>query len=112
VLVSFKKLKILLTKMNNEKIGITAEVLLCEFVGIDCSIDKKRTIKNEKLKELIKTFPKKISRTYHHIGHKNNSTDFLLDKNKTLSLKTTKSKIKKLCPATIGFNSCLVYYYL
>lgn len=87
---------------NNESIGITAEYLLCKYFNISCNIDEKRIIKNDKLEELIKLFPKDLLKTYEHIGYKNNSTDFLLDNEKTLSVKTTKSKIKKLCPALIG----------
>jgi hypothetical protein len=89
--------------MNNETIGMTAEYLLCNYMEIPCDISLSRiNIDNEPLKYLIKEFPLNISQNYTHVGSENKSLDFLLDNNKTLSVKTTKSKIKKLCPQNIG----------
>lgn len=96
---------------TNESMGMTAEYLLCKYLSITCGINEKRLIKDngalKKLSDLIVHFPKTKFYDYKWIGNDNTEVDFTMkdvETNEivTLSLKTTFSNSRKLCPQNIG----------
>ena len=90
---------------TNETIGQTAESAVCFVFKIACHISVKRIdpiIKNKiinKQKIFINNFKYKVISSE---GYKNNKVDFILEENKTLSLKTLKRNDGKICPQKIG----------
>tara|TARA_B100001564_G_scaffold355576_1_gene368136 strand:+ start:2116 stop:2946 length:831 start_codon:yes stop_codon:yes gene_type:complete len=93
-------------KINNETIGIAYEKAWCIVSDIDCNYEEDR-INYEyvnkfipKIKVFLKENPKFIA--LKHIGIDNGNIDFIIQDNKTLSLKTLKKYDGKICPQNIG----------
>lgn len=93
-------------KINNETIGIAYEKAWCIVSDIDCNYEEDR-INYEyvnkfipKIKIFLEENPKFIA--LKHIGDYNGDIDFIIQDNKTLSLKTLKKYDGKICPQNIG----------
>lgn len=96
-------------KFNNETIGISAEIAIAETfnISVNCNYSlraNRETVdflkKNESIKKIFEQ--EKIPNPIKHIAEEQNPVDFLLDKNKTLSVKTNKNNIGKASPQKIG----------
>jgi hypothetical protein len=115
---AYEELSDMISKLNieentstNESMGITAEYLLCKYLNIKFDINEKRLIKDKEalkmLSDLIVHFPKTKFYDYKWIGSDNMEADFTMKDVETkdvvtLSLKTTYSNSRKLCPQNIG----------
>ena len=103
---------------NNSVIGDSAELAICESFSLDPGLDNDR-LKNNSNSVVVRCFkrhyeqqqsvffpllPVKYEGTASRLrgGHSKSGTDFILESGKTLSLKTNKSKIAKVCPPEIG----------
>ncbi len=108
-------------EINNETLGITAEKVICDIFNLE--FPKKYNhrasiVYEEKLKPLIAGIFEKIPTPMQYTGNKVGlrggsskcSFDFLLEGNKTLSLKTNIGKM--VCPPEVGQpNSLTCYQY-
>lgn len=107
---------------NNETLGMSAESAICEYFGLQqpdsfqkrCSPKIKRQL-SAVIEESFKIVPKAIKHTGSESGERGMqskcSYDFLLEGNKTLSLKTNKGKM--VCPPEVGQpggKTCLLYF--
>lgn len=109
-------------KENNESLGMSAEAAICECFNLPQPDSfKTRSIPSIKkeltpvIHEAFKMIPKAIRHTGSESGERNGqskcSYDFVLDGNKTMSLKTNKGKM--VCPPEVGQPSsqtCLLYF--
>lgn len=103
---------------NHSLLGDTAELAICNVFHLDSGINNNRLINNSD-KIILKAFvehysinksilfpikPIKYSGTEKRErgGHSKSGVDFFLAENKTLSVKTNKSKSYKVCPPEVG----------
>ncbi len=107
---------------NNETLGMTAESAICNYFGLkkpDSFINRcSPTIEKQLLpiiKDSFEIIPKAIKHTGSESGMRGEqskcSYDFVLEGNKTLSLKTNKGKM--VCPPEVGqpgSKTCLLYF--
>ena len=104
---------------NNESLGITVEYLLCFYSDIEYNNDLTR-VDNE-IKQQLSTFIKeiisKIPKIIEFIGVKNiknikdyRAHDFLLENDKTLSVKTNTNIKGKVSPQIIGQLTLKKFY--
>ena len=94
---------------NNESFGMSIEYLLCiksDLNGEKIVNIKKRTeiqfIENIKLLKCIDEVINQLPKIIDYVGLDKKSSDFILDKNKTLSVKSNTHKNGKVCPQLIG----------
>lgn len=107
---------------NNETLGMSAESAICEYFHLQqpesfltrCSPSIKREL-TPVIKESFKVIPNAIKHTGSESGERGEqskcSYDFVLEGDKTLSLKTNKGKM--VCPPEVGQPSgktCLLYF--
>lgn len=103
--LAIKKPIKLQNKINNESIGITAEYIICELSGINFNTSPERIDRKDynMLRDVGSSALNELPKINEHIGHLNNSIDFILADNKTLSVKTNFVKnTQKVCPQNIG----------
>lgn len=104
---------------NNETFGMSAELAICKFFKLEYPLHLEHRSNEKYIKELFpiisKSFvnlPKPIKHTGSEVGirgkESKSSYDFLLCGNKTLSLKTNKSKI---CPPEVGQPGAETAYF-
>lgn len=107
---------------NNETLGMSAESAICDYFSLP-QPESFRTRCSETIKEKLSTVvkdafelvPKAIKHTGSESGVRGQqskcSYDFVLEGNKTLSLKTNKGKM--VCPPEVGqpgSKTCLLYF--
>lgn len=111
-------------KENNETLGISAEVAVCNKFNLDCSKNlRKRSLSSyeRKLKDVIDkafiTLPDAIRHTGNEPGKRGGRSkapyDFILVGDKKLSLKTNKGRNLKVCPPEVGqpgAETCYLYF--
>ena len=101
--------------INNETVGISAEVAIANEFNIKVSpsyrLRADQTIVNL-LQPLVRTVFDKNNIPYpiQHIAEGQNPIDFILDKNKTLSVKSNQGKLGKVAPQTIGQPTANTYF--
>lgn len=105
-------------EINNSLLGDTAELAICNVFKLDPGVNSNR-LKNNSDKIALKAFelhyennknelfplePKRYSGTEKRErgSHSKSGVDFYLEQDKTLSVKTNKSKSFKVCPPEIG----------
>lgn len=92
--------------VNNETIGITAEVFLADLFKVEINEDYRLRADEETLSQLNKE-SKKIKKVLKnlqltkHVAEGSSPHDFEAG-NKTVSIKTNKDKLGKVCPQIIG----------
>lgn len=101
--------------MNNETIGISAEVAIAK--AFDVKINKKyeRRADSKIVKKIKKYITKafdvlEIPRPINHCAENQNPVDFLLKKEKTLSVKTNTKKFGKSAPQKVGQPTSKTYF--
>ncbi len=101
--------------MNNEQIGISAEIAIADAFGIAVSSNYRnrgdeRII--DKIKQLVPVlFPKyNIPKPIKHVAEGLNPIDFELEKSKTLSVKTNMGGLGKVAPQNIGQPTSATYF--
>ncbi len=107
---------------NNETLGMTAESAICDYFNLQkpesftkrCSPSIERQLMPV-IKDAFKILPKAIKHTGSESGERGEqskcSYDFVLEGDKTLSLKTNKGKM--VCPPEVGqpgSKTCLQYF--
>ncbi len=109
-------------KQNNESLGMSAEGAICEYFNIEMPKSFESRVVPAYVKMLMpvvadafKSLPKAIAHTGSTAGDRGEqskcSYDFILEGNKTLSLKTNKGKM--ICPPEVGqpgSKTCLLYF--
>ncbi|MBR1891056.1 MAG: hypothetical protein IJ811_01005 [Clostridia bacterium] len=103
--------------INNESIGIAAEVAIAKTFNVkinpDYELRAEPGISEFLLGEnyIKKIFEKeKIPTPVSHIAERQNPIDFILDDNKTLSVKTNQNQIGKAAPQHIGQPTNQTYF--
>ena len=103
---------------NHSLLGDTAELAICNVFDLDSSLNNNRLVNNSD-KVILNAFiehysknktilfpirPIKYSGTEKRDrgGYSKSGVDFFLEENKTLSVKTNKSKSYKVCPPEVG----------
>lgn len=109
-------------KINNETLGMSAEAAICDEYGLEKpeSFKTRASYQIEKqlfpvVREAFENMPKPILHSGSTPGERGEqskcSYDFVLEGNKTLSLKTNKGKM--VCPPEVGqpgSRTCLLYF--
>ena len=103
--------------VNNESIGISAEVAIAKSFNLDINDEyvyrSEQSIVNLLLKNdnIISIFKKEhIPIPIEHVAEKQNPVDFLLEGNKTLSVKTNQEGLGKVAPQIIGQATSETYF--
>ena len=112
-------------KINNSMLGDTAELAICKVFKLDPGNDNDRLINNSDktiLANLVSHYTKNKFELYplrpvkyagtekrERGGQSKSGVDFYLEKNRTLSVKTNKSKSLKVCPPEIGQPSPKIF---
>lgn len=103
--------------LNNETIGISAEVAIAKSFNIyinplyESRADNKVVKLFIKNKCLIDIFDKeKIPKPIKHIAEGQNPIDFILEDNKSLSVKTNQKELGKVAPQNIGQPTAETYF--
>lgn len=93
--------------INNETVGISAEIAICDAFGVECSVAYRdrgndrivNNIRNSLERELcVLNIPKPIE----HIAEGQNPVDFMLCDGSTLSVKTNQKQMGKVAPQNVG----------
>ncbi len=101
--------------LNNEQIGVSAEIAIADIFDIPVNNQyRNRGVKN--ITDAIKPIVADIFNTNNipspikHAAENQNTVDFILQNNKTLSVKTNKQKLGKAAPQKIGQASSNTWY--
>lgn len=101
--------------LNNEQIGVSAEIAIADIFNISIN-DQYR---NRGVQDIINTIKPIIADIFNinniplpikHAAENQNIVDFILQNNKTLSVKTNKQKLGKAAPQKIGQASSNTWY--
>lgn len=101
--------------LNNEQIGVSAEVAIADHFGVNISnAYRRRGVSSITLSILpiisgifeLENIPAPIK----HVAEQQNPVDFRLTGNKTLSVKTNKQKLGKAAPQKIGQASSITWF--
>lgn len=108
-------------QINNETLGITAEKVICNIFSLNfppkynhrASLNYEREL-TPLINKIFRVLPKPIDYTGNKVGERGGASkcsyDFMLEGNKTLSLKTNIGKM--VCPPEVGQpNSTTCYQY-
>ena len=103
--------------INNESIGISAEVAIAQSFGVrvnpyyEARAEKAIVdllLKNDNVKQIFDK--EKIPKPMEHIAEGQNPIDFVLEGNKTLSVKTNQEGLGKVAPQRIGQPTAETYF--
>ncbi len=101
--------------VNNEQIGVSIEIAIADFFNIPVS-DGYRTRGVTKIISSITPIisdifsQNNVPKPTDHVAERQNSVDFILENNKTLSVKTNKQKLGKAAPQKIGQASSNTWF--
>ncbi len=101
--------------LNNEQIGVSAEIAIADIFSISIN-DQYRNRGVQDITDTIKPIVADIFNTNNipspikHAAENQNIIDFILQDNKTLSVKTNKQKLGKAAPQKIGQASSNTWY--
>lgn len=103
--------------LNNEQVGISAEVAIADFFNILIAANYRsrgsQAIINSILMIIPEIFSKNnIQNPIKHVAENQNLVDFNLAENKTLSIKTNKQKLGKAAPQKVGQASSNTWFNL
>jgi hypothetical protein len=101
--------------MNNEEVGISAEVAIADAFDVSIDADYRNRGDVNTINEIKKIVPDifskhKIPTPITHIAEGQNPADFKLEGGKTLSVKTNKSKLGKVAPQNVGQPTAETYF--
>lgn len=101
--------------MNNETIGISAEVAIVN--AFDISVNSEYVNRSDEnvvsllKKDICDIFEKEgLPAPFKHVAEKQNPIDFLLEDGTTLSVKTNQRGLGKVAPQTIGQPTSKTYF--
>lgn len=101
--------------LNNEQIGVSAEIAIADIFNISIN-DQYRNRGVQGITDAIKPIIidifniNNIPTPTKHVAENQNVIDFILQNNKTLSVKTNKQKLGKAAPQKIGQASSNTWY--
>lgn len=102
-------------KINNETVGISAEVAIAHACGVKVSEKYRNRADSDTVKK-IKGYVTDvfndlgIPKPVKHCAEKQNPVDSILKTGKTLSVKTNKTKLGKVAPQEIGQPTSKTYF--
>lgn len=103
----------MLSQYGTEQVGISAEVAIADLSQVEVNFAYRLRGRSElidhmkpALEKMIAEIPKPTS----HIAEDRNPIDFLLDGNKTLSVKTNMRQAGKIAPQNIGQPTSLTFW--
>ncbi len=101
--------------LNNEQIGVSAEISIADIFNISISDNyRNRGVQNvtNTIKPIITNIfqMNSIPLPIRHVAENQNTIDFILENNKTLSVKTNKQKLGKAAPQKIGQASSNTWF--
>ena len=103
--------------LNNESIGISAEVAIAESFGVYINADYKNRaenhivqllLQNNNIRQIFKTSG--IPAPKRHVAEGQNPVDFILENGQTLSVKTNQHNIGRAAPQNIGQPTPRTYF--
>ncbi len=101
--------------LNNEQIGVSAEISIADIFNISIG----DTYRNRGVPDIINTIKPIVNSIFEinsiplpikHVAENQNKIDFILNGNKTLSVKTNKQKLGKAAPQKIGQASSNTWF--
>lgn len=102
---------------NNESIGISAEVAIAKSYGVPITPHYESRAEQKIVNllmnnnDIVKIFEKEcIPNPVKHIAEGQNPVDFILQNEKTLSVKTNQEKLGKVAPQIIGQPTAETYF--
>lgn len=102
---------------NNESIGISAEIAIAKSFGVRVNRDYEARAEKEIVELLLKNDAIKkifdregIPVPIEHIAEGQNPIDFILEGNRTLSVKTNQEELGKVAPQIIGQPTAETYF--
>lgn len=103
--------------LNNEQIGVSAEIAIADTFGVDISQSYRgrgvASVYNSIAPIISDIFiMHKIPNPLRHVAEGQNHIDFMLINNQTLSVKTNKQKLGKAAPQKIGQASSKTWFAL
>jgi len=105
----------LLTKYGTEQVGISAEIAVADLTGVEIEESYRRRGRPELVKHispaLVETV-KRIPKPTVHIAADQNPIDFMLEGNKTLSVKSNMRSAGKIAPQKIGQPTASTFWDL
>jgi len=105
----------LLTKYGTEQVGISAEIAVADLTGVEVEESYRRRGRPELVKHispaLVDTV-KRIPKPTAHIAVDQNPIDFMLEGDKTLSVKSNMRKAGKVPPQKIGQPTASTFWDL
>lgn len=104
----------MLSKYGTEQVGISVEVALADLTNVHVEENYRRRARIELINHIqpvlipaLELFPNPIS----HIAENQNPVDFLLEQDKTLSVKSNMRKPKKIAPQKIGQPTSSTFWH-
>ncbi len=105
----------MLTKYGTEQVGISAEIAVADLTGVEIEESYRRRGRPELVKHispaLVETV-KRIPKPTVHIAADQNPIDFMLEGNKTLSVKSNMRSAGKIAPQKIGQPTASTFWDL
>jgi hypothetical protein len=105
----------LLTKYGTEQVGISAEIAVADLTGVEIEESYRRRGRPELVKHispaLVDTV-KRIPKPTVHIAADQNPIDFMLEGDKTLSVKSNMRSAGKIAPQKIGQPTASTFWEL
>ena len=101
--------------LNNEQVGISAEIAIADYFGVNVSLLYRSRAVNA-ISRSIRPIVGNIFESYNipkpvqHIAEGQNDVDFRLNGGKTLSVKTNKQALGKAAPQRIGQASSTTWF--
>lgn len=101
--------------INNETVGISAEVAIANEFGVDISPQYAQRADQaiiNRIKPCVRTafYQNNIPSPIKHIAEGQNPVDFILKNGKTLSVKSNREKLGKVAPQIIGQPTANTYF--
>lgn len=105
----------MLTNYKTEQVGISAEVAVADLTGVEIADHYRRRGRPELVQHISPALVdalKRIPKPTRHIAEDQNPIDFMLEGDKTLSVKTNMKSAGKMAPQKIGQPTAATFWEL
>jgi hypothetical protein len=105
----------LLTRYGTEQVGISAEVAVADLAGVAIADDYRRRGRPELVQHIspaLVSVVNRIPKPTRHIAEDQNPIDFMLEGDKTLSVKSNMKSVGKIAPQKIGQPTASTFWDL
>lgn len=101
--------------MNNEQVGISAEIAIADFFGVHISEQYRARGSSDVVNAIYPVVcdifrQNNIPKPLLHVAEGQSPVDFKLESNKTMSVKTNKGKLGKAAPQKVGQASSSTWF--